>query len=89
MSARVCSSFLINFEHFESRGDYFKEIVLELKAKGCSMSRRDTIIIAVLLNAGIMVMLFISALKKDPSDLNVAKSKPAYQKAENVNSEKK
>jgi peptidoglycan DL-endopeptidase LytF len=48
------------------------------------MSRRDTIIIAVLINAGLMVMLFVSALKKDSKDLNVAQAKPAYEIAKPV-----
>src|ERR1700688_2961788 len=32
-----------------------------------TMSRRDTIIIAVLVNAGLLIVLFASALKSEPS----------------------
>ncbi len=42
------------------------------------MSRRDTIIIAVIINAGLMVMLFVSALKKDPKDTVVAKADKSH-----------
>ena len=31
------------------------------------MSRKDTIIVAVLLNAGLLVVLFVSALKNEPA----------------------
>lgn len=40
------------------------------------MNRRDTIIIALLINAGLMVMLFISALKNDVKEDHVAKATP-------------
>lgn len=46
------------------------------------MSRRDVIIISVLINAGLLMVLFIAAIKSDPdempshSDYNVATSEP-------------
>jgi peptidoglycan endopeptidase LytF len=38
------------------------------------MNRKDTILVAVLINAGVLVVLFTSALKQKQSELNLAKT---------------
>jgi hypothetical protein len=41
------------------------------------MSRRDTIIVAVLINAGLLIVLFASALKSNsPREESIANSPP-------------
>ena len=44
------------------------------------MSRKDTIIVAVLLNAGLLVVLFVSALKNEPA-VAVAHTPPPRDRA--------
>lgn len=40
------------------------------------MSRKDTIIVAVLINAGLLVVLFVSAIKQDPSSFAAKEDRP-------------
>ena len=40
------------------------------------MNRKDTIIVAVLINAGLLVVLFVSALKQDPATVAIKDEKP-------------
>lgn len=43
------------------------------------MNRKDTIIVAVLINAGLLIVLFVSALKQDPNAVASREDKPQVQ----------